>query len=43
MTCGPRVDEPAVFAAVGLAVCLAGSVQGLSGFGSGLVMVSTIP
>ena len=35
--------DPAAFAAVCLAVLLAGTVQGLSGFGSGLVLVSIVP
>lgn len=35
--------DPAVLVAVALAVMLAGTVQGLSGFGSGLVLVSIVP
>ena len=37
------MDDPAVISAICVAVALAGCVQGLSGFGSGLVLVSTVP
>lgn len=37
------MDDPAVIAVICAAVALAGCVQGLSGFGSGLVLVSTLP
>ena len=37
------MDDPTVIIAISCAVALAGCVQGLSGFGSGLVLVSTVP
>jgi len=37
------VGDPVTLIAVCLAVALAGAVQGLSGFGSGLVLVSIVP
>ena len=37
------MGDPLSIAAIAAAVALAGSVQGLSGFGAGLVLVSTLP